>query len=154
MDNYTGVYRTTPQSLPAKGEEKGIKKVLVDRFTLTDGAAAGLDVDDIIYGPILPADVLVLNVKAGIDKSVGATGIFSIGHAASSDGTTHAADADAFIVTIDAGGQAAYEECPAGAAGLFGRFTEEVQITATCTEVMDDSVVDAVLTVAVEYVDC
>ena len=147
MDNYTKAEITKPSGKYPKGEMKGRRKVIVDRFTLVDTAGtAGLNVNDQIFGMKVPTDSLILNVKAHINKSLGATGIFEIGKSS---------NADAYIGSIDGGGQAAFTEMNdvATEPGIYERITDETQIIVNCTEVMDDSVLDAVLTIEVEYVN-
>lgn len=157
MNNYTGAEITVPEVKYPKGEMTGKKRVLIDRKTLVTAAGtAGLDATDVIYGPKLPADSIVTNVSVHINKSLGATGIFSVGWAANHDingDVVDALDADGFISAVDAGGQAALTSMTAGQPGVFKRFAEETQILITCTEVMDDNVLDGVLTLVVEYVN-
>ena len=155
MDNYTSALITKPSGRYPKGEMLGKRRNIIDRKTLVDAAGtAGLDVDDVIYGPIIPADSIMVELEAHIDKSLGATGIFKIGHTgythSESTGTDLAADDDAFIATLDAGGQAALGVMAAGAAGKFLRFEEESQVIITCIEVMDDTVIDGILTICLE----
>ena len=145
-DNYTKQYITRPSEKVEKGELAGRKRLVFEVYTL--GYAA--QVADEILGPFLPANSLVLDAKVKIDKSLGATGIFSLGHAASD---TDAADSDAFVTAADGGGQAALEKAGAANVGIFKRYAEKVQLKLVCTEVMDGAVLDGKIYMEVEYVN-
>jgi len=145
-DNYTKQYLTRPSEKVEKGELAGRKRIIFEVETMDFAWQVG----DILYGPYLPANSLVTNAKIKIDKSLGATGIFSMGHLASD---TDAADADAFVTAADGGGQAALEKAGAANVGIFYRFAERVQLSVTCTEVMDGAVLDGKLYMEVEYVN-
>lgn len=154
-DNVNGSRQTTPHDKYPPGEKGGMARLLIDKKTLVDAAGtAGLDANDEILLGYLPKGAKVVWAVAKIDKSLGATGIFSLGFKATKDedGNTLAEDADAFIDSIDGGGQAVMATPQAGAAGVFRRFGAETRVFLKCTEVMDDSVLDAVIDVAVWYV--
>jgi len=144
--NYAKSYVTRPSEKIEKGEIAGRKR-LVFEVKLLDFAA---QVADEILGPFLPANSLVTNATVKISKSLGATGIFSLGHSASG---VDAADADAFVTAADGGGQAAFEKAIATNVGIYKRYAEKVQLKLTCTEVMDGAVLDGSIYFEVEYVN-
>lgn len=143
-ENYAKVFATKPAEKIAKGEFAGKKRVIIERKVLD----VALQVNDQVLGPYIPADSIVTGAKVHINKSLGATGIFSLGFLGNG---VDAADLDAFAVAADAGGQAALVSSVASSAGLYKRLTKDTQIVLVCTEVMDGSVLDAVVTFEVEY---
>ena len=145
-DNYTKQYLNRPSEKIEKGEVAGRKRLVFEVETLD----FAWQVADTLEGPFLPANSLVLDAKIKIDKSLGATGIFDLGHKASS---VDALDANAFVSDADGGGQAALQKAAAANVGIFKRFAEKVQLLVTCTEVMDGAVVDGKLYFEVEYVN-
>lgn len=150
--NYAAQYVAKPSEKVPPGEFHGRRRVLRDEYVLVgETSSVGLNATDTILGPKLPAGARVLDAWVKVDKSVGATGIFDLGYAANG---VDVLDADAFVTGADAGGQAAFERACDGQvnAGIDKKFTVETQLLVTCTEVMDDSVVDAVLSFCVEYV--
>lgn len=159
MADYNGVNYQLGQNSPSEktspGEIGGKVKCLRETFVLTDGASAGLNVNDEIHGPKLPKHARVIDASCIISKSLGATGIFTVGFKASldEDGATLAEDPNAFILSADGGGQAVLAKPAAGAAGIDRKFgAQETQVFAICTEVMDDAVIDAEMTMLVFYV--
>lgn len=159
MASYNSINYQLTQNSPSEkippGESAGRVRVLRDSFVLTDGASAGLNVNDEILFSKLPKNARVLDATLKIDKSLGVTGIFTLGFKASldEDGAALAEDDNAFILSADGGGQAVHAKPAAGAAGIDRKFgAQETQVFAKCTEVMDDSVVDAVMTAIIFYV--
>lgn len=150
-DNYQAGYFDKPSEKYPKGELNGKRKVTLDSKVLVDAAGtAGLKTGDrVLLGPI-PASSKFLNAKAHINKSLGVTGIFDLGYLANG---VDAEDTDAFVKGVDGGGQAALKETAFGDAGLYKRFSKETFLVLICTEDMDDSVLDAVVTIEVEYVN-
>lgn len=143
-DNYTKQYITKPMEKVEPGEVAGRRRCLLESFDLD---VAVLNGDTIACG-FLPAGARVLNASLKVDKSLGATGIFQLGHAASTD---HAADADAFVSSADAGGQAV--KANGGIeAGIHKKFTSRTQVLITCTEDMDGTVLTGKITADIEYV--
>lgn len=114
------------------GEVNGRVKVITDRFTFTAEMAVG----EKVFGPSLPADARVIDayVKA---PSLGATGIFTLGHVATEDidGNVVAEDANAFVDAADFGGAAAMTRASieAGIGLRFGR-KSETQLFLECSE--------------------
>jgi len=157
MDNHTGAERTVPETKFPKGEQTGKVRTVIDRITLVDAAGtAGLDSGDVVYGPKIPADSIVVGVSVSTNKSFGATGTYTVGWLGNTDANgdeVDAADADGFMTTQDGGGQAVLGTLTAGQPGVFKRFAEETQLSVTFTAVMDDNVLDAVLTIVVQYVN-
>lgn len=145
-DNYKLQWVDKPSSKLPKGENAGRKRLLLEHYT----AALALQVGDVILGPKIPASSIVTDAKIKINKSLGATGIFDLGYLANG---VDAADADAFVKSADAGGQAVLLRAVAGDAGIYKRFSKETQIALICTEVMDGAVLDGVIEFEVEYVN-
>ena len=145
-DNYEKQYITKPSEKIEKGEVAGRKRLLLEHKILTSALA----VNDEILCLSIPASSIVVDAKVFIEKSLGATGIFSVGHKANA---VDAADATAFVDGADAGGQAVLKRAGAANAGIMKRFSKETQVFVTCTEIMDGSVLDATIYVEVEYVN-
>lgn len=134
MPNYNGENLTLTDAGKKLngGEVNGRVKTLTERFTFTAEMAVG----EKIYGPSLPADVRVLDayVKA---PSLGATGIFTLGHVATEDreGNVIAEDPNAFVDAADFGGAAAMKRASieAGIGTRLGK-NQEVQTFLECSE--------------------
>lgn len=161
MAEYNGINYQLTQNSPSEklpvGELAGRVRCLRESFVIVDTAGtAGLNANDEILGPKLPKNARVVDATCIIDKSIGTTvGIFTVGFKASldEDGAALAEDPNAFILDANAGGQAVFAKPTAGAAGMDRKFgAQETQIFATCTETMDDSVLDGVLTMLIYYV--
>lgn len=150
-DNYQGGYAAEPRSPYPPGELGGTPKKLIDRKTLTVALAVG---DTIAVGK-LPANSMVTDAKVYIDVTLGATGIFDLGHAASTDedGNAIAVDTDGFVDQADAGGQAVLKRASELSPSLYKRFGEETEVYLTCTEVMDGTVLTGVIVTEIEYVN-
>lgn len=147
--NYTSQYVTKPSEKIPAGEFNGRVRCLRDQYTLVgESASVGLDNGDTILGPKIPAGARVIDAWVKIDKSLGATGIFDLGWAANG---VDSADADGFVNDADGGGQAAFQRASTQA-GMDKEFSVETQVVVTCVEVMDDSVVDAVLSFCIFYI--
>ncbi len=155
-DNYAGAYSTEPLQKYPPGELGGEVKAMFERFTLVaaDGTGAIAQNDTIKVGK-LPKNSFVVDAMLRINKSLGATGQFILGHGASTDedGNTINADTDGFCPACDAGGQAALSRSDSTSLSLGKRFGEEEDIIVTCSEATDASVDDGVLEVAVFYVN-
>ena len=149
--NYQNAYREDPKVSYPPGELGGTPKKLIERITLS----AARQVGDVDYVGKLPANSFVTDAKVFISKSLGATGIVDLGHAASTDesGNAISADSDGLVDRADGGGQAALKRANEASPSLFKRFGEETELYLTWTEVMDGTVLDAVLTVEIEYVN-
>ena len=121
---------------------------------MDSAGTAALDANDEINLGYLPKNAHVVDAFVKIDKSLGATGIFSLGHRATKDidEATLAEDPDAFVQSADGGGQAVLARADLNSVGL-REFGDETQVFLTCTEVMDDSVLDAILEVYLFYVN-
>lgn len=134
---YKGVNATIAQDvngankIPA-GESKGRVRVHRDSYTFLANASVVGDTIDV--GPKLPVGARIVDTIVHIPASLGTTGIWDFGWAASSD-AVEAADADGFVVAADGGGQAAKSLCGAGRPGLNKQFAAEVQPQLICTEV-------------------
>jgi len=74
--------------------------------------------------------------------SLGTTGIFNFGWAASTD-ATEAADADGFAATLDAGGQAVNHRALGGVVGLNKKFEAAVDVQIAFTEATNGASADA-----------
>lgn len=144
--NYAKQYVTKPSEKIQMGEKAGRKRLIFDKVVLSQAFAAG---EKVILGNI-PADSIVTDAKIKIDKSLGATGIFDLGFAANG---VDAADADAFVVAADGGGQAVLKRASELNVGIHKRFTAETPLEVICTEIMDGTVLDAVMSIEIEYVN-
>jgi len=150
MDNYDGFYGQEPRLPMPKGEVAGEVKVLRDTYTL----AAAFALNDELDMGFVPEGSTIIDCKVIIPASVGATGIFTVGYRAfvDSDGNTVSEDADALILSADAGGQAVFARMLAGVAG-YGKKVGKggAQIFATCTEVVGAT--GGQITIEVQYVN-
>jgi len=146
-ENYTDINITKPSVKVKKGEIAGRRRCLFDIRTITETLQVG---DTIACCGSIPANSRVLDATVKVDKSLGATGIFSLGHGANE---VDSADADAFIVAANAGGQAVLAKPTEASVGIHKRFESETAIILTVTEVLDGSVTDGIISVDVEYIN-
>jgi hypothetical protein len=154
-DYYKGQFIDKPSSKIRKGKYDGTKKLFYDKVTLADAAGtAGLNAADEINLGYLPKNAHITDALVKIDKSLGATGIFTLGTRATTDidEATLAEDPDSLVASADGGGQAVLARADLNSVGL-REYGGETQVFLTCTEVMDDSVLDAVLEVFIEFVN-
>lgn len=130
-----------------KGEYNGHVKMFFDEINFP--AAVFAISDTVKINGRLPAGARVVDawVKSA---SLGTTGIFTLGHGASDDGSI-VADPDAFLTAIDAGGQVVLTRPTAAAVGLGKKFDKEVDVLLTATEATD-AAADDLLQVAVFYI--
>lgn len=145
-DNYEKQYVTKPSEKIEKGEVAGRKRLLLEHKVLDAVVAA----NDEILCLSIPATSIVTDAKIKVNKSLGVTGIFELGHRANSE---FSEDSAAFVSGADAGGQAVLQRAGASNAGIFRRFAEETQVFVKCTEVTDGTVLDGIITVEIEYVN-
>lgn len=149
--NYSTAFVVKPYDKFKKGEASGEKKILMGQLTLSTALA----VNDTILVGNLPANSRILNGGIQINKSLGATGIVDLGHGASSDedGNAISADPNGIVSGADAGGQAVRKESDLSSVACFNRFGAETSIYATCTEVMDGTVLDAECMLWIEFIN-
>jgi hypothetical protein len=149
--NYNSAFVTKPYDKFKKGEASGEKKILFGQLTLSTALA----VNDTIQVGKLPANSRILNGGIFVEKSLGATGILDLGHGASEDedGNAISADPNGIVSGADAGGQAVRQESDATSIAMKYRFGAETDIYATCTEVMDGTVLDAECCLWVEFIN-
>ncbi len=79
-DNYQLAYVNKPAEKVQMGQVAGKKRLVIDFKTLD----YAYQVADEILGLNIPANSIVTAAKIKISKSLGATGIFSLGHKANS----------------------------------------------------------------------
>lgn len=155
MDFYTDNYERANISRPndkfKMGENGGKGRFLIGDAVVSDALAIG---DRILVGKI-PANSRIVRAQAIVDKSLGATGILTLGHGATEDeeGNAIASDDDGVLGAIDAGGQAAYVVNDAANTIIQKRLAKETLIYAIATEAVDGNVDDAVASFFVEYVN-
>ena len=117
------------------GEINGRVKVLHESYKFLAEAA----VNDEISGPSLPAGAKVLDAYI-TSPTLGATGIFSLGNRATlgENKSVIAEDADSFVASADAGGQAVMARAGISGkeAGILVRYNggQETETFLTCTE--------------------
>ena len=145
-DNYTLARVNKPAEKVEMGQIAGKKRLVIDFHTLAVQGVVG----DEILGMFIPANSIVTGAKVKIDKSLGATGIYSLGHKANAD---DAEDPNAFVLAADGGGQAALQYAEAGAVGIHKKFAHDTQIFLSCTEVTDGTVLDGIISFEIEYVN-
>ncbi len=144
-DNYKLQWVDKPSNKLPKGENAGRKRLLLEHYTIPAVIAVG----DVILGPMIPASSIVTDAKVKIG-ACGATGIFDLGYLANG---VDAADANAFLVGADAGGQAVLDRAGLAAVGIYKRFTKETQIALVCTEATLIGDVGVQIEFEVEYVN-
>lgn len=142
--NYEKAYVNKPFELIRKGEKAGRKRLLFDSYVL----ASALGVGDEIFSIFIPDGSVITDAKIKIDKSLGATGIFELGTKANE---LDAEDSNSLVSAADAGGQAVLKRADLSNVGIHKRYESQTQVFLTCTEIMDGSVLDAVITLEVEY---
>lgn len=150
-ENFKGQYIDRPSQKTKKGETAGRRRSLVDRITVP----ADIALDDEILVGVLPANCTVLDAKIFINKSLGADGIFEMGHRASTleeSGDTLAENSNGFVSAADAGGQAVLKRADQTNTAIGVRLGSETEVFVKCTEKPDESVDDAVLFIDIEYV--
>lgn len=149
MENYEGSFKDSPSEKYPKGEVAGRLRLLRDKVTLLGDEDNG----DEIQAGFLPANSIVVDAWARVNKSLGVTGILTLGHLASQneDGGTLAKDPDGFVGSVDGGGQAAFARND-GNASVGVRLGSETQVIATVTEDLDGSVTDGVFDFCIFYV--
>jgi hypothetical protein len=149
--NYKAQYIDKPSQKANKGETAGRKRLLFDKIVVPAVLANN---DEILVG-VIPANSMIVDAIVSINKSLGATGIVTLGHKATTDeaGNAIAEDTDGLAPAADGGGQAAFVRSNATSIALFKRLGSETLIFLKCTEVTDGTVTDGVISVAVEYVN-
>jgi len=129
-DNYKKAYVDKPSSKIPTGEVSGEIKFAYDEITLGQAIIA---VNDVIKTSLrVTKGAKVINAGILIPASLGTTGMFTLGRAASS---LNVADPDSLVGTADAGGQAALAISTAAAVDLLKDIEEdELMFDLTCTE--------------------
>lgn len=124
------------------GEYNGKVRSLFDSYVFPANAFAANDEIDMIS---LPKNARVISAIVA-SPSLGTTGIFSLGHRANDD---DAEDADAFVASADAGGQAV--AAVGAGVGILKKYESETQLYLKCTEVTT-AASGLEIKVAVQYV--
>lgn len=146
-DNYQKQWVDKPNKPFNKGEVAGRARVLVGR--LSGQTLADINSGDEVLIGFIPANSVILDAYIKIDKSLGATGILTLGHGATTnedfDGSevAIAADDDGLVGAADGGGQAALTRVGISSAIIGQRLGSETLIKAVCTEDADGTVTDA-----------
>lgn len=150
-DNYKRAFIDRPNDKYKMGEDGGKGRWLVDSVVVSDALAIG----DLIEIGVIPANSRLVSAQLHIDKSLGATGIVSLGHGATEDEEGNAiALANAGVSeSADAGGQAALASNGAAQTLVAKRLGKETRIFVHCSEAVDGNVSDAVLTAFIQYVN-
>jgi len=140
MVNYAKVIAVPTVKIPA-GEHNGKPLVMLDSYTMP---AATLDINDVLYGQVIPKGAKIIKCELSTSKALGNTGILSVG--------LHPVGG-----TIDPASLIAATDCHAAAQRLnmsvgvaYPTLTVESNIVIKCTEAA--TVTDAVIEVFVEYV--
>ena len=135
-DNYKKAYVNRPVEKIPTGEVSGEIKFAYDEITLAPVGQTGTQtvaLNDVIKTSLrVTKGAKIIDAGIFIPASLGATGIFSLGRAASS---LNAADPDSLVATADGGGQAALAKATAASVDLLKDIEEdEVMFDLTCTE--------------------
>ena len=145
-NNFKLAYVDVPAKQVGVGEQAGRKRILFDSHLFAANVNA---IADVIKIGKLPKGARVLEAVISA-PSMGTTGIFDLGWAASGDGL-EAADADGFIVGSDAGGQAVKSLMAAGRPGLGKKFLSDVDVQLVLTEATD-AALNKTISVWIEYI--
>jgi hypothetical protein len=149
-DNYQKTQNNPSEKLEI-GEYAGRVRTIRESYSLAGDEA----VNDEILGPSLPKGARVVDASCKVDKSTGATGIFTLGNKASTseDGSVYSEDSASIIASADSGGQAVLAKPDASCSAMDKKFGQsETQIFATVTEILPGTVSDAKLSFLVHYV--
>jgi hypothetical protein len=139
MVNYAKFIAVPTEKIPA-GEHNAYPRVLLDKYTM----AATLDINDVLYGQIIPAGAKITKVELSTSKALGTTGILSVGlHPVG--GTIAPAS---LIAATDCHAAAQRLNMSAGVA--YPELTVDSNIVIKCTEA--STATDAVIEILVEYV--
>lgn len=135
---WTAAYITKPSSKLATGDDCGRVRML--KFDHTFAADVNA-ISDIVKLVKLRKNSKVIGGRLYC-PSLGTTGIFHWGYAASAEldssgSAVEAADADAFGVSLDAGGQAVDSTMAGTVAGFLKEFGAEVDVQLAFTEATD-----------------
>lgn len=154
-DNFQKQWIDKPNKPFNKGEVAGRSRFLVGR--LSNAELAALASGDTINIGYLPANSVILDAYVKIGKSLGATGIVTLGHGATTDENFDgsevaiAADPDGIVASADGGGQAAFARADLSSAIIGKRIGSETLISAVCTESVDGSVTDGEILFVIVY---
>lgn len=136
-DNYKKAYVNKPTEKIPTGEVSGGIKFAYDEITLSPVGQTGtttIALNDVIKTSLrVTKGAKIIDAGIFIPASLGATGIFSLGRAATPGGA--AADPDSLVATVDGGGQAALAKATAASVDLLKDIEEdELMFDLTCTE--------------------
>ena len=151
-DNFKAARIDRPSDKYHKGELGGKLRCLIGTIVVP----ADLALNDVIEIGDIPANSRVVGGQILINKSLGVTGILSIGHGSSVEeesGAAIALDNLGVTAVADAGGQAAYAQNGAAQSIITKRIGEPLRVFAHCSEGVDGNVDDAVATFMVFYVN-
>lgn len=150
-DNFQAARITRPNDKFKAGELTGKKRVLIGKLVLPAALAIG---DTIELGDI-PANSRVVGAKILINKSLGATGIISLGHGGTEniEGDSIALNNTGICAVADAGGQAAYSVSGVGQLVVLEKLALATRVYAYVSEATDGTVADAEAIFIVEYVN-
>lgn len=135
MDNYKKAYIDHPTSKIPPGESSGEIKFAYDEITLgVAGQSITVSLNDVLKTSLrVTKGAKIIDAGIFIPASLGATGIFSLGRAATPGGAP--ADPDSLVGGADAGGQAALAKATVASVDLLKDIMEdEVMFDLTCTE--------------------
>ena len=135
-DNYKKAYVNKPTEKIPTGEVSGEIKFAYDEITLSPVGQTGtttIALNDVIKTSLrVTKGAKIIDAGIFIPASLGATGIFSLGRAASN---LNPADPDSLVATADGGGQAALAKATAASVDLLKDIEEdELMFDLTCTE--------------------
>ena len=139
MVNYAKTQENPVVKIPA-GEHNGQIKVMLDKYTM----AAVLDINDVLYGQVIPKGAKIIKVELSTSKGLGDTGKLSVGLHPVGGSVAPAS----LIAETDVHTAANRLNLSAGVA--FPTLTVESNIVIKCTEA--STVTDAVIEILVEYV--
>lgn len=149
--NYKAARIDRPNDKFKKGETGGKERLLIGDIVVP----ADLANNDVIKIGTIPANSRIVGGKLLINKSLGVTGILSIGHEAFKDeeGNEVALNNTGVTAVADGGGQAAYATNGAAQTVIQKRCAEGIEIYAHCSEAVNGTVDDALATFIIEYVN-
>jgi hypothetical protein len=149
--NFQNARISRPNDKFKAGELTGKSRYLVGRLTVP----AALSIGDTIELGDIPANSRIVSAKILINKSLGATGIISIGHGATVDenGNTVALANAGVCAAADAGGQAALSVSGVAQVIILNKLAQATRVYGYVSEATNGTVSDAEAIFLVEFVN-
>ena len=133
MTAFSGVNYAKAISVPIDkidaGQMNSRVKFIYDSYVYS----AAFTTSDTVLSQSIPEGAFIVDAFV-MATDGGGTGKFTLGHAASADGTSETADADSLVVECDCGAGAALAKAVVTSAKLMASFSKACQLVLACTE--------------------